>query len=252
MISAQQLIRAPSFRWCASFLIVVTVSAVAVMVVLYGHSPNNTASASPPSAMMVELALMPVAPLLPSRTLPPAPRQEKTPPLPQLIPEPEIEPMVELPVVEKAEAILLPKPEPIEELRKPIEQIVEAHESASQVVKAPVVEVAGAPIEGVVSLVASQAKTTWQSVLLGHLERHKRYPRRARRRGQEATVHVWVAISREGAVLEHHLTEASQYSALNKETLALIARAQPLPPPPTEVSGDTVEFVLPVSFSLHY
>ncbi|MBV1960864.1 MAG: energy transducer TonB, partial [Immundisolibacteraceae bacterium] len=81
-------------------------------------------------------------------------------------------------------------------------------------------------------------------------EKHKRYPRQARRRGQEAIVHIHITLGRDGTVLDYRLTQPSVYATLNRETLALIARAQPLPPPPAEVEGDTVEFVVPVVFSL--
>jgi hypothetical protein len=44
---------------------------------------------------------------------------------------------------------------------------------------------APAPMEGAVSMAAA----TWQSLLLGHLEHHKRYPREAQRNREEAVVY---------------------------------------------------------------
>jgi len=38
---------------------------------------------------------------------------------------------------------------------------------------------------------------------------------------------------------------------LDQETLALVARAQPLPKPPPEVASDRIELVVPIAFSLH-
>ncbi|MBV1915507.1 MAG: energy transducer TonB [Pseudomonadales bacterium] len=257
MISGQQRLQNLSFRWGGSFLFVVAIYAVVVLAVLTKCTSDSAVSALPMAAIMVELAPMPVAPEAPPSTLPFVPEQVEMPPPPEPllepVPELEVEPDVaELPIFEEAAAVLTPKPEPIEE--KPpeevVEKVIEPQESAPPVVEAPPSDVAAAPMDGTLSLVNSQAKMTWQSVLLGHLEKHKRYPRQARRKGQEAIVYVQVTIDRDGTVLEHHLTTDCPYRALNRETLALISRAQPLPPPPAQLVGDTVEFVVPVSFSL--
>jgi protein TonB len=96
----------------------------------------------------------------------------------------------------------------------------------------------------------SQVKVTWQSALLGHLERHKRYPRKARRRNQQGVVTVRVRMNRDGSVASYQLESPSAYQALHKETLALIKRAQPLPPPPAQMKGESIEFVVPIVFSL--
>ena len=95
----------------------------------------------------------------------------------------------------------------------------------------------------------THAVATWQSDLLAHIERYKRYPRQARRRGFEAVIHVRVVIDKKGRVIQHQLSQASQYRSLNREVMALITRAQPLPAPP-QLHGDTISFVLPVTFSL--
>jgi len=144
----------------------------------------------------------------------------------------------------------LPKePEPIEELL-PKEEFSAPEDSAPPSVDVPSATETAAPKQGAVSLQQSDAITSWQSALLGHLERHKRYPRQARRNRQEAVVMVRVMINRDGSVVEYHLQNPSAYSILNKAALAVINRAQPLPPPPPEVTGDTLEFVVPVVFSL--
>ena len=63
-------------------------------------------------------------------------------------------------------------------------------------------------------------------------------------------IYAQVTINRDGTVTAHQLTKASSHKALNREVMALINRAQPLPPPPKEVGGETIAFTLPVSFSL--
>jgi periplasmic protein TonB len=168
----QQLVDQPSLRWGSSFAFVVSVYASAVLVALNWPAGSNVNQAQPMAAMMIDLAPMPVAPETPPNAVAPGPVQEETPPPPpEPEPEPEIEPLPELPEIKEAEAVL-PKelpPEPIEEEPEPIEEQVAQEDKAPPAFEAPPDDVAAAPMEGAVSLAPSQAKATWQSVLLGHL-----------------------------------------------------------------------------------
>jgi len=51
-------------------------------------------------------------------------------------------------------------------------------------------------------------------------------------------------------VLSYNLARSSGIAALDEEVVALIQRAQPLPAPPSELSGARFELVAPVEFSL--
>ena len=256
----QQLINEPAVRWSSSFAFVVFVCASVVLTALNWNVSSTVSPAPPMAAMMVDLAPMPIMPEHQTDVARSGPAQEKTPPPPELIPKSEVKPLSELPVIKEAEA-LLPKelppelieeePEIIEEEPEPIKEEIVQEDSAPPVFEALPDEIAAAPMEAAVSVKPSQALATWQSTLLGQLERHKRYPRKARRNRQESVVYVSITIDREGTVLDYRLTQASTYEALNQETLALIARAQPFPPPPPRISGDTVKFVVPVEFYLH-
>lgn len=256
---ARALIQDPILRWGSSFLFVASIYISATLTVIYWQPTHKHSPAPPMAGMMVDLAPMPVAPVTPPNAAPPALAQKEIPPpppepAPKVQAEPEIEPLPELPVIKDAEAVL-PKalaPESIEEKEaEPLEEAqIAQEESAPPTSTAPTNDVAAAPMQGSASLLPSQASATWQSALLGHLERHKRYPRKSRRKRQEATTYVRVKINRDGSVVDYSLEKPCAYEALNQETLALIARAQPLPPPPLDIAGDTIEFVVPVEFSL--
>ena len=82
------------------------------------------------------------------------------------------------------------------------------------------------------------------------LERHKDYPRQARRRRLQGTVLLFFVMSREGKVLHHEIRRSSGYKMLDREAQAMIERAQPLPPLPVSVSGAQLELLLPVRFAL--
>lgn len=108
---------------------------------------------------------------------------------------------------------------------------------------------AAAPAEGASVAPPSNAVPTWQGTLLAHLERHKRYPRGAELRRQQGVAYIAVTIDRAGNVVAQRLHRSSGYSALDEETLALLQRAQPLPPPP-DGAGERLDLVIPVQFFL--
>ena len=103
-----------------------------------------------------------------------------------------------------------------------------------------------------VSSAASQAaKQSWQSHLLGHLARYKRYPEHARRRGIEGTSQVRFRLDGHGRVLSVALARSSGNAALDRATLAMIRRASPVPKPPAELlNGDHLEIVAPFIYNL--
>ena len=109
-----------------------------------------------------------------------------------------------------------------------------------------------APAAAAVSSAASQAaKQSWQSHLLGHLARYKRYPEHARRRGIEGTSQVRFRLDGHGRVLSVALARSSGNAALDRATLAMIRRASPVPKPPAELlNGDHLEIVAPFIYNL--
>ena len=95
--------------------------------------------------------------------------------------------------------------------------------------------------------VAASAQT-WEGMLLAHLERRKRYPAEARAQRREGVAYVRFTMTRDGRVLSADLERSSGHPALDREAVALLRRAQPLPKPPPEISGDPVSLSVPVEF----
>ena len=106
-----------------------------------------------------------------------------------------------------------------------------AQTTAPTSVAAPPDEVAAAPAEGAPSLSQSRAAVSWQSALLGRLERYKRYPSEARRARREGIAYVRFTMDREGRVLSKEMERYAGWRLLDREALDLLDRAQPLPPP---------------------
>lgn len=92
------------------------------------------------------------------------------------------------------------------------------------------------------------ASQTWQGRLLAHLERHKRYPAEARARRLQGVAYVRFTMDRQGRVLSAALERSSGHAALDREALALLERAQPLPAPPAETPGERITLTVPVEF----
>ncbi|MFT4253629.1 MAG: TonB family protein, partial [Caulobacter sp.] len=97
--------------------------------------------------------------------------------------------------------------------------------------------------------VASNARDTWQGRVLGHLEKHRRYPGNARSRGVQGTAYIRFRMNRGGQMLWAVVQRSSGSSILDEAALDTIRRAQPLPPIPPELP-DEVELAAPVEFYL--
>ncbi|MEM7120376.1 MAG: TonB family protein [Pseudomonadota bacterium] len=90
----------------------------------------------------------------------------------------------------------------------------------------------------------------YMAYLLAWLEKHKTYPREAQSRNQEGTVLLYLEMGRAGEVHAFRIHDSSGHQRLDDEVLALIRRAEPLPPPPPEVEGDRIKLLVPVEFFL--
>lgn len=94
----------------------------------------------------------------------------------------------------------------------------------------------------------STGKPTWEGLVLGALNKVKRYPRDAHFARQQGVPYIRFVMDRAGKVLSSRLERSSGYRSLDQEALSLPKRAQPLPKPPEDVKGDTIELVVPVEF----
>ncbi len=214
--------RADAARWVICFAIVAACHCAGALALLKSV-PEATDFGVDAPVVMLDLpeALAPSD--VPVRDLPPGPMEtEETeatpPPKEETKPPPEPEADVALPMPEP------PKPEPPAE---------EKHSTAPTAAKTP-----------------PKAIIRWQGLLAAHVERFKRYPATARSRGEHGTATVAFTIDREGRLLSSRIVESSGSAALDQETLAMLARAQPMPRPPDGLSDTELTFVVPVRFDI--
>jgi protein TonB len=151
------------------------------------------------------------------------PEQREIEPTPVPIEKVEVkeEPLPE----QQSEAMLPPKPEPLPE--PPREETP---------------AVAPRPVQ------ARAAVATWRNQIVTILERNKRYPSEARARGEQGVTRLAFSIDSQGHLMSSRIVASSGSAALDAETLALVQRAQPYPPPPPELVGS--EMTVPVSFNI--
>ena len=90
----------------------------------------------------------------------------------------------------------------------------------------------------------------WQNALTTHLGRFKRHPSAARSRGEQGTATVAFTIDRDGRMLSSRIVQSSGSSLLDEETLAMLARAQPMSKPPSTAPESALSLVVPVRFDI--
>jgi protein TonB len=126
---------------------------------------------------------------------------------------------------QQSEAMLAPEPEPLPE---------PPHEEVPAVAPRPVQ--------------ARAVVLTWRNQIVTILERNKRYPSQARARGEQGVTRLAFSIDGQGHLLSSRIVASSGSAALDAETLALVQRAQPFPPPPPDLAGS--EMTVPINFNI--
>jgi protein TonB len=213
--------RAEAVRWTMCFAVVVAVHGITTMALL-NRSPEDSDFGIDAPVVMLDLPESLVTSTAPAPDLPPGPVEEQesepTPPPKEETKPPEPEAEVAIPIPEP------PKPEPPSE---------EKHATAPPQTRA-----------------TQSVVVRWQSELAAHIEHFKRYPAEARSRGDQGTAKVAFTIDHEGRLLSSRIVQSSGSAALDSETLAMLARAQPMPRPPDQLADTQLTFVVPVRFNI--
>jgi protein TonB len=232
-------------RWGGCFALALAFHAAGAAALLARWSEDSDLVANAP-VVMVELAPVPVSPNITPNELPPGPQQSEAEPEPT--PEKPIE-KVELPPDPQAEPLTVtPPPKPVEKPKenKPKQKhasLASAPSNAEQQAQR-----AAAPMPGASSR-NFDAVPNWKSQLVARLERYKRYPLEAQSRGERGVAQLAFSVDRSGNVHNARIVQSSGSSILDRETLTLVERAQPMPPPPPEVTGSQIPIVVPIRYN---
>lgn len=92
------------------------------------------------------------------------------------------------------------------------------------------------------------AKKQWEALVIGKLNKFKRYPDDARRRGRTV---IKFEVDAQGYVINSTLVKVSGTRSLDREAEKVLSRAQPLPIPPAEIIRNGKVIVqMPIDFSI--
>ncbi len=227
-------------RWLASSMSLLMAGA-AVALVLQGWSTTEPPRKPPAAPMVVELAVLPQANAAPIAA-PEGPRRTEAPKATaEPRPQPEVPPL-------PAADVALPEAPPVPAEASP--ETPAAETTAPAAAALPQAPVSAAPLQSATATISSAAQISFRQRLLGHLERHKRYPQMAQQRRQQGVPYIRFRMDRQGRVLSAALERSSGFASLDAEALSLPARAQPLPSLPEDIPGETLEIVVPIEFLL--
>jgi periplasmic protein TonB len=210
--------RGDAVRWGICFAVAIAAHGAVALALLLDRPAESEFGVDAP-VVMLDLPESFAASALPPTDLAPGPKEEEseaTPPPKEEAKPPETQAEVALPEP--------PKPEP------------------PQVEKQATAPPASAPSAAVVH--------NWESLLVAHIDRFKRYPVEARERGEQGMVRVAFAIDRDGWVRSSRIVQSSGSSDLDQAALAMLARAQPMPRPPDRIPTRELSFLVPIKFTI--
>jgi protein TonB len=225
--------RGETTRWAACFAAVVAAHSLGAFLLLPSQQVSEFDAGAP--VVMLELPEVTASAATPPSDLMPGPPEAEstpTPPKEQETKPPEQEAEVALPIPEP------PVPTPPTEARPP---------TATPSVTLPSVAVLPTPGAEVVS--AAVVKR-WESALVAHIERFKRYPAEARAHDERGVARVAFTLDHDGRVRASRIVQSSGSPTLDAETLAMLERAQPMPRPPAQLPNSELSFVVPVRFNI--
>jgi periplasmic protein TonB len=249
-------------RWMLSGAIVLALHGGIAAAMVHWHDAED---AAPSSAIVIDLAPGLTAPEDVQQEMPPGPEQVQA----DAAPEQKVE-QVEEKVEEKSEtkaevqpeqkiaeapnpdvalAPQLAKPEP-----EPLPTDMQTPAPATTAPQVPKIEaspVAAAPVQAQVNVGDSTAIPTWKKLVVSALERNKRYPSAAQARNERGTAQLAFSLDRQGRVTASRIVHSSGSAALDQETLDLVRRAQPFPPPPVAMPGVQIDLTVPIRFNMH-
>lgn len=94
------------------------------------------------------------------------------------------------------------------------------------------------------------AQADYLQTVRAWLEKHKRYPRRAKRRQQEGVARLRFIVDRSGMVMSYEILRGTGHAKLDDAVHDMIRRAQPLPAMPSDLAHKSLALTVPVAFTL--
>jgi protein TonB len=239
-------------RWTAAVALAVGLHAVVIGACLFHLAFSSRLPTANAVAIAVDFAPQAAAPPAPKHDVAPGPDQLKTPkvkPLPT--PQPKKLPFDPPPETKAADV----KPDVAfekksqDDVKPDVQKLPPAPETTKQAaLDEKAAKKLEAPLTGGVSGGSTKAEDLWEARVGAKLQRLKHYPVASMRLREEDLVLVHFMIDRTGRVLLSEVVHSRGYARLDAEATDLLRRASPLPKPPPEVQGETIERSVPIDF----
>ena len=245
-------------RWGIAGAVVVGAHAALVAAAMIFTPPDLPAGASSPPILIdfspeaaapeseADLAPGPESAESQEASEPEAPQEVAEEPVMEVPPAPVPKPEVALPekkeVVEKQEEPM-PDPPPLPTKKPEKRQVQSVARPTSNPKLAKRSRAVAAPNPG--SAASRTAIPQYRNILSAHLQRFKRPPAG----GGSGTAVVTFTVDRNGRVVSRSLARSSGSRNLDAEALAMIARAQPMPPFPAAITQTRLAFTQAIRFN---
>lgn len=232
-------------QWTMAFAAALTTHALAAGTLPQSLS-SRTSDPPLPKPILVSLATLP-APVSPAPAVAPPASAPTPPPRPPVASQPEPEMVLPPEVVEPPEPAAVPAPVQQAPFPRPSVAAIDpapvaTPQAPSRETTTPVNDhntnlntteeapsnttTAAAPTSVLETVDLARLKSQHVKIFGNWLNKHKRYPTRAKYRGDEGTVLVRFTVNRHGEVLDYDLEGKSGNTLLDKEALATIRRAK--------------------------
>jgi periplasmic protein TonB len=246
-------------RWSAGLALALGLHGAAAFFMLTRWHADAGEIASAP-AILVDFAPAPAAPAVKPTELPPGPPQPQQQAQQQqqqavakvaakAPPAKPVKRTIEVPPAPQPTVAVLPPPRPREktESRKPrhrLASLASAPSSAERRAARAAAKAPGAAAQD------PNALPNWRSALVAVIERHKHYPAQALARGEQGVAQVAFSVDRRGGLHDARIVRSSGSSVLDRDALAWLRRAEPLPPPPPEIRGARISVTVPLRYDI--
>ena len=155
--------------------------------------------------------------------------------------------------------ILINEPEPVKEIiPEPVKEIIP--EPVKEIIPEPVKKVTQVPKRDFISqpkketqpnnFVIKKKMESYSTTITKAISKQKRYPRIAQMRGWQGEIIAILEIDGKGNLITSKIDKTSGFKILDKEVIAMIKRASPLPAPPLELQSKVLTINVPISFKL--
>ena len=108
----------------------------------------------------------------------------------------------------------------------------------------------GTPSPKTIDMNEEQLWQTYAKTLVRYFAKKRSYPPMARKLGQQGTVWVDVEILRSGQITNIELSKSSGFKVLDEAALALVKKADDLPPFPEGITAQKIKIRIPLEYTL--